>query len=812
VNGEVAQSQPGFGCPMPRRWYGPLVSLRALRQALIERTDLRGDAFCRAYAHEADQWLTDLFERSTEGDSRGLALLAVGGYGRGELCPYSDLDVVLVYKGRRNISVTADKIWYPVWDEGISLDHSVRRPGEVLAMASEDLRVALGLLDARVVCGDRKVAEPVIEGSLDRWKKQKPPWLKVLADLVTERHRSNGEVGFLLEPDLKECHGGLRDVASLAALMLAVPVLADYVDMVAIDDARAVLTAIRVELHRRAGREQNRLLLQEQDEVAGALDFPDTDSLMAQVATAGRTVAWEGDDAWRRRGAWTRDRESGRGSRRPGRGRSDDRGSGASLLAGDSDIGVTEDEVVLVSTAEVTTDATISLRLAAVAAERNLPIARDALNLLGRKAPNAPTPWSQHLRETLVRVLATGPPAIAALEALDQRHLIERYLPEWAAVRHRPQRNPYHRFTVDRHLLEATANAAILAHRVSRPDLLLVGTLLHDIGKGFPGDHTQVGITLAADIGTRMGFPPKDVDTLVAMVRLHLLLPDSATKRDLDDPATAERVAKEVGSRTTLELLAALTEADSLATGASAWGPWKAGLVADLVERTRRLLAGEPVVPPPPWITDDLRVIMDAVRSRGAPALSIDDPMVTVVAPDRSGLLAEVTGVLALHGLNVRSATVAGEDGVAVEIFTVEPSRGRWPQAARLSDDLAAVMHGTLSIETQLEERARTYRNSRKATRPQLVSTRVTVDNNASATATVVEVRAEDVVGQLHRITQALAACHLDVISAKVSTFGAAVVDAFYVHGSDGNKVTDLAAIAELGVAIEEHVERATGH
>lgn len=788
------------------------MSLRARRQALIERADLRGDAFCTAYARAADDWLTDLFDRATEGDSRGLALMAVGGYGRGELCPFSDLDVVLVHKGRKNISATADKIWYPVWDEGISLDHSVRRPGDVLAMASEDLRVALGLLDARVVCGDPKVAEPVLEGALDRWIKQKPPWLGVLADLVAERHRSSGDVGFLLEPDLKESHGGLRDVAALTAMMLAVPVLADYVDTVAIDDARSVLTTIRVELHRRAGRDQNRLLLQEQDQVASALGEPDTDTLMRAVATAGRTVAWEGDDAWRRRGAWSRALESGRGRRKSGRGRSGDQTPGVTMQTGDPDIGVTEDEVVLAPTADVTGDASLSLRLAAVAAEKNLPIDRDALNLLGRKAPEAATPWTDQLRATLVRVLATGPPAIAALEALDQRRLLERYLPEWGAVRNKPQRNPYHRFTVDRHLLEATANAATMAHRVGRPDLLLVGTLLHDIGKGFPGDHTTVGITLVADVATRMGFAPEDVDTLVTMVRLHLLLPDSATRRDLDDPATAGRVADEVGNRATLELLAALTEADSLATGPSAWGPWKAGLVADLVERTCRLLAGEPVAPPAPWITDELRVIMDTVRSHGAPALSIEDPVVTVVAPDRSGLLAEVTGVLALHGLNVRSAAVAGEDGVAVEIFTVEPSRGRWPEAVRLSDDLAAVMKGTLSIETQLDERARTYRSARKVTSPQLVSTRVTVDNNASATATVVEVRAEDVVGQLHRITQALVACRLDVISAKVSTFGAAVVDAFYVRGPDGHKITDLATVAELEEAIEQHVGNAGGN
>ena len=779
------------------------MSMRDQRDALIGRPDLQGDAFCQAYSAVADQWLTGLFEQATGGDARGVALVAVGGYGRGELCPQSDLDVVLLHKGRRDASATADRIWYPVWDEGISLDHSVRRPSEALDMAGEDLRVALGLLDARVVCGDAKLAEPVLQGALDRWKKQKPPWLGVLANLVEERHAEHGDVAFLLEPDLKESHGGLRDVSALRALMLAVPVLADYVDTAAIDDARAVLVRARVELHRRSGREQDRLLLQEQEEVAIALDEPDANALMASVASAGRTVAWETDDAWRRRGAWSRARSNRRGRDRTDQQSVPDQPS----VPSDPDIGVVDGQVVLGPDADVSEDSSLSLRLAAVAAERNLPIARDALNLLGRKAPAPPVPWPDSLRATLVRVLAAGPPAIAALEALDQRQLLARYIPEWKAVRNKPQRNPYHRFTVDRHLLEATANAATMAHRVQRIDLLLVGTLLHDLGKGFPGDHTDVGMEVAAEVGARLGFPPEDVDVLVALVRLHLLLPDMATRRDLDDPATARRVADEVGDRTTLELLAVLVEADSLATGPSAWGSWKAGLIAELVERTGKLLAGEKADAPTPWVTDELRTIMDTVRTHQVPALSIDAPTVTVVAPDRPGLLAEVTGVLALHGLNVRTANVAGEDGVAVELFTAEPARGRWPVAAGLSDDLAAVMAGTVSLDERLAERARTYRRKRTTT-PNLVTTQVTVDNNASDLATVVEVRAEDVVGQLHRITRALGDCGLDVISAKVSTFGPAVVDAFYVRGPDGRKLTDPHAAAAVEQAVRDRVSR----
>ncbi|HEY5109262.1 MAG TPA: [protein-PII] uridylyltransferase [Acidimicrobiales bacterium] len=779
------------------------MSLRARRQELIERTDLKGDAFCRAYSAAADEWLTGLFDEACGGDARGMALVAVGGYGRGELCPFSDLDVVIIHKGRKDISVVADRIWYPVWDEGIALDHSVRKPNEALDMAADDLRVALGLLDARVICGEPKVAEPVLEGARERWVRQKPPWLGVLAEKVAERHASNGDVGFLLEPDLKESHGGLRDIAALVAMMEAVPVLADYVDTVALEHARSVLTATRVELQRRAGRELNKLLLQEQEQVAKAMGMADADELMYEVATAGRTVAWEGDDAWRRRGAWSRAQDKG-GRWRRDKGQDDE--PQIRQLVGDPGIAVSDDEVVLHDDAEVTGDITLTLRLAAVAAERNLPISRDALNRLGRRAPDVVTPWPDELRDTLVRVLSAGPAAIPALEALDQRRLFERYLPEWASVRNKPQRNPYHRFTVDRHLLEATANAATMAHRVNRVDLLLLGTLLHDIGKGYPGDHTDVGMVVAGDIATRMGLSPGDVATIVTMVRLHLLLPDTATRRDLDDPATAQRVADEVGDRPTLDLLAVMVEADSLATGPSAWGNWKAGLLADLVERASLLLAGEPVAPPAPLITEDLEVVMDTVRRHGVPALSIEAPLVTVVAPDRSGLLAEVTGVLALHGLNVRSAVVAGEHGVAVETFTVEPDRGRWPVAAKLSNDLAAVMAGTLDVDEQLAARAHTYRNAARAQVAQLVSTQVTFDNNASAGATVVEVRAEDIVGQLHRITRALVDCHLDVSSAKVSTFGSAVVDAFYVRGPDGRKLTEPGQMAAVERAVQAHV------
>ncbi len=280
-------------------------SLRERRRDLLARTDLQGEAFCRAYAAEADEWLSGVAARAVGETHRHLALLAVGGYGRGSLCPYSDLDVVLLHRGHRDIKAVADAIWYPVWDEGVHLDHSVRSPAEVLSAAADDVRVALGLLDARLVWGDAKVADPLVARVRTAWRESLGTrYLPDLEAQMRDRHRGVGDVAFLLEPDLKESHGGLRDINVLQAISAYAPLLADYADLASLEPAAALLTRVRVELHRIAGREQDRLLLQDQDQIAKALAFDDADVLMAAVSTAGRQIAWVSDDVWRRRALW----------------------------------------------------------------------------------------------------------------------------------------------------------------------------------------------------------------------------------------------------------------------------------------------------------------------------------------------------------------------------------------------------------------------------------------------------------------------------------------------------------------------------
>jgi [protein-PII] uridylyltransferase len=446
-------------------------------------------------------------------------------------------------------------------------------------------------------------------------------------------------------------------------------------------------------------------------------------------------------------------------------------------------------EVALESTAAVSTDPSLAFRLAATAAALNRAIARGSLHRLADRMPPPAEPWQADVRDGLIRLLAVGGPAVRAMESLDQHGLLVRLIPEWAAVRNKPQRNAYHTYTVDRHLLEAAALAAELQDRVERPDLLLVGTLLHDIGKGYAGDHTKVGMQVVETLATRMGFPPDDVAVLVNMVRYHLLLPDTATRRDLDDPMTITNVASAAGDRVTLHLLSALTEADSRATGPSAWGAWKAGLVAELSLRADRLLSGEALASGPNLILESHREMMEEVKRSGLPSVLLEPPNVVVAGPDRRGLFSSVAGALALHNMDVRAANVSGEDGVAVEVFTVEVPRGTWPDTAKLREDLASVLSGQLAIGERLSERQSLYPLRRKAAG--VLGTDVVVDNQASKSATVLEVRAPDEVGLLHRITRALFEADLDVVSARVATLGEVVIDAFYVRDSSGGKVTD---------------------
>ena len=733
------------------------------RGPLLADETLSGRMWCHAHSDLVDGWLSELLQHAVGIETSGLSLVAIGGYGRAELCPRSDIDVMLIHDRRVDVAAIAERLWYPVWEQELHLGHSVCTVRDALRLGADDLETATALLSARLVAGDPAPVAELAAGALDRWRKRSRLVLLQLAERVERRHEKAGEVAFRSEPDLKEGRGGLRDVHALRWAEAARRILFDE-DAPVLDEAYATLLDARVELQRLTARPANVLALEHQAGVAAALGLSGADELMARVAESARAIAWTSDDAWRRVSS------SRRGS---------------------------QDTEVVVK--DLGADGpTLVLRTAAAAARKGAVIERRSLERLATTASPWVEPWNADARHHLVELLRTGPSAIGVIEALDRRGVWCCVLPEWLTVRSLPQPGALHDFTVDRHLLETAAAAARLAPQVSRPDLLLVAALLHDIGKGSGGDHIEAGVEIAGRICGRMGFASDDVATVTGLIEHHLLLRDVAARRDIDDPATAHGVASVVGSIEKLRLLAALTEADGAATGATAWDPWTAQLIAELVDRVAHQLRGWREAPDAATTfpsQDQLARLMSGDRR-----LEVSGDVLTVMTEDRPGVFSRVAGVLAIHGLDVLAAAAHSTQRRALAEFRVnDPFRDETPWD-RVTADLDLALDGRLAIQARLSERVRTYARAKHGALGDRATT-VGFDDRASVDATVIDVQAADGIGVLYRITHALAELDLDIRSAKVQTLGSRVHDAFYVRDR-GGKITDARTLAEIERAI----------
>jgi [protein-PII] uridylyltransferase len=715
--------------------------------------------------------------------------MAVGSLGRKEPTPFGDLDLVLLHNGKlANVGAIADKVWYPIWDAGIGLDHSVRTVNEALSVSADDLKATLGMLDARHIAGDPALTGLLREQVISRWRRMAPSRLTELQELARGRWSTRGDASFLLEPDLKDCRGGLRDWVGLRALASA-----QLLDLTAAVTASAsTLLDVRGELHRLSGRSSDVLRAQDRAAVAEALGAAGPDEVLRAVNEAARTIAYATDAAWHRVAAsnapstrsWLRRARSG-GTGGPG---GIDPTTRTPLA---QDVVAQGGEVVLARDADPWADPVLMLRVAHAAAEHDLPISSYTLSRLATESAPMPVPWPAAARTEFVSLLGAGRRAVPALEALDQHGLMSRLMPEWEHVRFRAQHNPVHRFTVDRHLIETAVHASSLASEVTRPDLLLIGAFLHDIGKGYPGDHSVIGAEMASVIAPRMGFSVADTDLIVGMTRHHLLLPDTATRRDLDDPSTVQIVLAALrGSAELLDLLHCLTVADAAATGPAAWSDWKAGLIRQLVKRTKGVLIGEPAPGPAP-----LPAHLVDLAADGHTRVLIEGSDVIVIAPDGPGLLSQASGLLALHSLDVQAAEVRTVEGMAVNRFTVSPRFGEFPDAALLHGDLRRILGGTLPLSDKLRAKEAAYETalpgaaSPVQARP---APRILWFDDEATDASVIEVRTQDGIGLLHWLTSALEDAGLDIRAARISSLGAYVVDAFYVTDADGKSLTEL--------------------
>ena len=666
----------------------------------------------------------------------------------------------------------------------------MRTISESIELAKSDLDTATSLLTLRHLAGDAELSDDLSEQSLRTWRAARRKWLPQIIEDSRGRVGAHGEVAFLLEPDLKVSSGGLRDINAVEWIEAAdIPILdQERRDLRA---ANNVLLAARVELHRSTNRKGDRLFLEEQDGVAEALGIGDADVMMSEIAASARTVTWIAENVFQR--AQRRIKRFRFRAEKP-----------KAIAEGVVSI---DGAMCITPTAPVGNDAALMLRLAVAAAENNARIDRDSLDVVVELGPTIRAPWRAEIRELFVRLLLTGDRAIPVIETLDHVGLFTRLLPEWEPTRSKVQRNQYHRFTVDRHLLEAASIASDLVDSVARPDLLVVGALLHDIGKGYPGDHTEVGVELIDTIAANMGFGPDDVDTLKRLCEHHLLLPDVATRRDIEDPGTIASVAEQVRTPEFLHLLAALTEADSLATGPSAWSRWKAHLLGELTRLTDDWLR-----------TDGGSEVESSFPDAAQRKLIADNDQLVqgngdtlvVVTKDRAGVFARVAGAMALNRLNILGAQTHIEDGKALEVVRVvhvdgEDTEIEWE---RVIDEVEDVLASTEDLAPHFEIRARA-RLGRVVRAPSPIEQiRVDFDNDVSALSTVIEVAGPDRLGLLYELSQAIVDAGLDQQQTRVQTVGGDVVDAFYVQTLEGVKLTNPAMQEEVRQALLEVLER----
>lgn len=827
--------------------------LRDARAALVTDLDLGGPAFGRALAGILD----DAFERLTEGHAVPVpvAVVALGSYGRRELCPGSDVDVMLLAgsgRGRRrrpDLRGLAEHLWYPLWDAGFVLGHAARTVRDALELAESDLDALTSLLEVRHVAGDASLTAEVLERGRVLARRRRDRVVGALAAASTVRRVKPGPIAEMLEPDLKDGSGGLRDLQSLewAGWAIAEPGEAGGLpalqargylsagDAVRLAAARPLLLDVRVALHRLTGNRSDLLALQEQDAVAALIDAADADALVRDLAGAARQVSWVAGEVWAR----LRDTIAGPGGR---------------VVRADRPVAdgvvLREGRVVLAGQepGNRALSALTVLEAAAAAAENDAPFDRASLDRLREMAPPA---WDAGERAAFLRLLRCGERAVPVFEALDHVGTLARLLPEWDVVRSRPQRNAYHRYTVDRHLLETVAECArlldagdgdgddldsVVARACRRPELLLLTALLHDIGKGLATtDHEGYGAHAATEIARRMRLDSEAAEVVPWLVRDHLVMADTATRRDLSDEKTVRRFADTVvGDAERLRLLYLLTIGDSRATGPAAWSSAKAALLRDLFVKAAAVVesaSADPVVSsrrlglaerigveaaeqhlaalPPAYLLAfdaDAMAAHRALLAGHAVAVSCEEMgdgvvVVTIVAPDRVGLLATVAGALTAAGLAVREASLfTTADGMALDAFRSVDPYGRLTGGGkeRVEEMLRDALSDELDVEAAVLTRVRNYHRPGLTRGPVAVATYL----DASETATVVEVHADDEVGLLYRLARVFAAMAVDVSVAKVATLGERVVDVFYVRDADGSKIEDPAVIARIESAL----------
>ncbi|WP_298158919.1 [protein-PII] uridylyltransferase [Brevundimonas sp.] len=812
---------------------------------------LPGVEVARLYSAAADELLTALWRFTTETlypshnptEAEKLSLIAVGGYGRGVLAPFSDLDLVFLrpWKTTARTETVAEFMLYVLWDLGLKVGSSARSVDEALSLARSDMTIRTALLEARPLAGDDRLTEDFLWRFRGMVTNADPrPFIAAKMEERETRHSRTGAVRYRVEPNIKDGKGGLRDLNTLfwiaRSLAPESPLGARVLDELltprerrTFEEAFDFLWRVRAHLHLAAGRAEEKLTFDLQPEVArrmgwrGRGDEPAVERFMRRYFLVARDV-----------GALTRAMSATLEARQqkktmslsrliPGR----KRNLGVEGFIEDGGrLSVTGPEVFAGDPVKL-------LTLFVCADQHDLDVHPHAFSAVTRSLALVTPRLRRDPRATaaLLHVLAHGQRPYRALTIMNEAGLLGRFLPEWGRIVGQTQFNMYHAYTVDEHTLQAIGIindiqrgklkddhplATEVIHLIADPEALMLAMLLHDVGKGGERGQLEDGAIAARRACERLGVDPRRIEIVVWLVRHHLALSDYAQKRDISDPATVQAFAELVGDPERLRMLLVLTVADIRAVGPGVWNSWKGQLMRSLYAAVEALFRGEDIqtVDPLAEHADLVARALEggaAVEARTCVAGRIEETTeIALAARDRPGLFADLAAVLAAAGADVTGARVAtAADGTVLDVFQVQDGADQpYGQAEpRRLKSLIAALEAAARGETPVQPPAMPRSSPRRAVFD--VRPVVMIDNAASADATVIEVSGADRPGLLAELSRTLSDHDLSIRSAHVAGFGERAVDSFYVTDRSGRKLKSDGLLDDVHAALEAVLDRA---
>ncbi|SDZ43239.1 UTP--GlnB (protein PII) uridylyltransferase, GlnD [Jannaschia faecimaris] len=889
LDAAIAGSGASDGMATRRETVRILAEARDRGRAAIRRgfdaDPTRARRVTHSYAHLTDRlvqcaWLVAtrvLHPCPNPTESEHFAVIGVGGYGRGEMAPHSDVDLLFLtpYKVTPSIESVVESMLYMLWDLKLKVGHSTRTVKECIRLGAEDYTIRTALLERRLICGENGLADRLAQRLWDDlFLKTVPDFIDAKLRERSERHRKQGGQRYILEPNVKEAKGGLRDLQTLywiakyryrvkdPAALLKMGVFT-HEEFKAFEGAERFLWCVRCHLHLITGRASDMLTFDMQDEVASAMGYRDHAGRRAvehfmqdyfrhatRVGELTRIllVALEADNIKQEPaliGLFKRRRRV-KAPYIERQGRLDVDDEAAFLGTPLNMLGIFEE----------------ALRTGLLLHPHAMRLIAANRHLIDRNLRETP----EAARLFLGLLLKHGNPE-RALRRMNELEVLSAFIPEFAPVMAMMQFNMYHSYTVDEHTIQVISNLAqiergelieqlplassILKAGVNRR-VLYVAMLLHDIGKGRPEEHSVLGARIARVVAPRLGLKPKDAEIVEWLVRHHLLMSDMAQKRDIADPRTIRDFAKAVKTRERLDLLTVLTVCDIRGVGPGVWNNWKAQMLRALHrataaalengledvnretrEKKAKKLFREAL---PDWSESALRAelgrhygpywqgIPTAAQVRFAEMLrdlpdgevrldleadeDRDATRALMACHDHPGIFSRLAGALSLAGANIVDArTYTSKDGFATSAFWLQDAEGRPFEPSRLPrlrDMIEKILRGQVATRRALEGK-----EIKKRERKFTVPTNISFDNEGSDIYTIIEVDTRDRPGLLYDLTQVLAQSNIYISQAVIATYGAQVVDSFYVKDMFGLKLLSKAKQDTLAEKLREAVSRA---